>query len=81
MVFGYWVWLFWAVPVPISGFVFAFRPACRPAFAGADVGRKVSLMMDTSKPVERLGINRITGGMKRCMGWPVLDWLRSFRSR
>lgn len=40
MVFGYWVWLFWAVPVPISGFVFAFRPACRPAFAGADVGRK-----------------------------------------
>lgn len=27
-------------PSRFSGFVFAFRPACRPAFAGADVGRK-----------------------------------------
>ena len=42
---------------------------------------KVSLMMDSSKPVERLGIKPITGGMKRCMEWRVPGRPQCFPNR
>ena len=42
---------------------------------------KAHLMMDGSRSVERLVLNRITGGMRRCMALPGQAWLRFFPSR
>ena len=42
---------------------------------------KVALMMDTSQPVERLGIKPYNCGTRRCTVWHVPDWLRFFRNR
>ena len=39
---------------------------------------KAHLMMDGSRSVV---LNRITGGMRRCMALPGQAWLRSFLSR
>ena len=41
---------------------------------------KVALMMDNSKPVERLGIKPYIGGTKPCTEWHGADWPPSFLS-